>query len=58
MQLIKEMEEARRAHKLDNYVILITKTNSGHTVVNECVQMCVNERTGLREKVWCVLQTY
>lgn len=30
--------------QLSNCVVSITKTNSGHILVNECVQLCVNDR--------------
>lgn len=32
-------------------MISTAKTKSGCTVVNECVQMCVHESTGLKEDV-------
>lgn len=52
---MRQKEESRRAHKLDNHVISMAKTKSGYIVVNECVQMCVHERTGLKEKMGCSL---
>lgn len=49
MQPVREMEESRRVHELDSCLISITKTNSGLIVMNERVQMCINERTGLKK---------